>query len=963
CLAKACLFVEMASNSQPPGAQPFWPPIGGSAGPPQNFAPPMSMQFQVPFPQQQANPFNMAASQHFRPVGPGSSASNMGLHAGQNQQQHYPQMMQQLPPRSGQQSLGPPSSQAVPPPFVHPNRPLTSIPSQPLQNTQHLNNHMSSVGGMGTPLSSSYTFAYSHPQNGITTSSQYQPMSHMPAPVTSLSGQTSVSSGSQTAAVAPQQSSQQPSVTSATALATNLQPRPTTQSSADWIEHTSADGKRYYYNKRSKLSSWEKPLELMSPIERADASTDWKEVTSPDGRRYYYNKVTRQSTWSIPDEMKLAREQVERGDTQLWQPEIPVTSQVPVSVTVSPEETSPILSSAISAVSSPVPVVPVAAVVDPLQVVTSGQPSIPIVPSSVSGNDIGAKSPWTILEDVSLQEAEKFGNGVSLQDLEEVKKSMAVAGKVNVTALEEKAVEAEPLTYATKQEAKDAFKALLESANVESDWNWEQAMRVIINDKRYGALRTLGERKQTFTEIAISRSQFTYLSDILGLNPTYEVIVMKSYKAIAIFEDDERLNAVERVRDREDLFESYLAELKKKEKAKAHEEHKRNIREYKQFLQSCDFIKANSQWRKIQDRLEEDERCSRLEKLDRLDIFQEYINELEKEEEEQRKLQKEQMRRAERNNRDEFRKLMEGHVGDGTLTAKTHWREYHEKVKDSPQYVAASSNTSGATPKVLFEDVTEDLQKQYHDDKARIKEAIKLRKITMTSTWTLEDLKTAIAEELSSSSVSDINLELVFNELLEREINSTSTWDDCKPLFEDSQEYRSMVEESFKKDVFEEYITHLQEKAKEKERKRMEEKEKKEKERGERERRKEKDRKEKEREHGRDKGEERSKKVETVSGNADVKDVRKREKEKDRKHRKRRQNEGDDISSGREEKEDIKKSHRHKSDGKKSRKHVNSNESDSESRHKRHKREHRHHRNGAYDDFEDGELGEDGEIR
>ncbi|KAF9610371.1 hypothetical protein IFM89_022041, partial [Coptis chinensis] len=81
-------------------------------------------------------------------------------------------------------------------------------------------------------------------------------------------------------------------------------------------------------------------------------------------------------------------------------------------------------------------------------------------------------------------------------------------------------------------------------------------------------------------------------------------------------------SAVERVRHRKDLFESYLAELKKKEKAKAHEEHKRNIREYKQFLQSCDFIKANIQWRKVQDRLEEDERCLRLEKLDRLEIFE-----------------------------------------------------------------------------------------------------------------------------------------------------------------------------------------------------------------------------------------------------------------------------------------------------------------------------------------------------
>ncbi|XP_039058403.1 transcription elongation regulator 1-like [Hibiscus syriacus] len=36
---------------------------------------------------------------------------------------------------------------------------------------------------------------------------------------------------------------------------------------SDWQEHTSADGRRYYYNKKTRQSSWEKPLELMTPIE------------------------------------------------------------------------------------------------------------------------------------------------------------------------------------------------------------------------------------------------------------------------------------------------------------------------------------------------------------------------------------------------------------------------------------------------------------------------------------------------------------------------------------------------------------------------------------------------------------------------------------------------------------------------------------------------------------------------
>ncbi|KAL2612233.1 hypothetical protein R1flu_023925 [Riccia fluitans] len=65
----------------------------------------------------------------------------------------------------------------------------------------------------------------------------------------------------------------------------------------------------------------------------------------------------------------------------------------------------------------------------------------------------------------------------------------------------------EPLTYANKAEAKNAFKELLESVHVESDWTWDQTMRVIINDMRYGALKTLGERKQAFNEYLAQRKK------------------------------------------------------------------------------------------------------------------------------------------------------------------------------------------------------------------------------------------------------------------------------------------------------------------------------------------------------------------------------------------------------------------------------------------------------------------------
>lgn len=114
------------------------------------------LQFRPVVPAQQTHQFIPAASQQFRPVGQGVPGSNIGIPSGQTQIHHFPQPAQHMPPRSGPPA--PPSSQAIPMPYVQPSRPMTSGgPLQPQQNPQMPNSHLPNLGGMGMPLSSSYT--------------------------------------------------------------------------------------------------------------------------------------------------------------------------------------------------------------------------------------------------------------------------------------------------------------------------------------------------------------------------------------------------------------------------------------------------------------------------------------------------------------------------------------------------------------------------------------------------------------------------------------------------------------------------------------------------------------------------------------------------------------------------------------------------------------------------------------
>ncbi|PHU09950.1 hypothetical protein BC332_21810 [Capsicum chinense] len=341
-------------------------------------------------------------------------------------------------------------------------------------------------------------------------------------------------------------------------------------------------------------------------------------------------------------------------------------------------------------------------------------------------------------ETTTTQVTVVYGDGFSSKNRENVKKDVVITEIGGTTPSDEKIVELGPLVYESKAEEKSTFKTLLESANIGSDCMWNQAMRAVINDRRYGALKSLCEQKQAFNEYLSQKRKLEAeerrvkqkkaredFRDCKELSPS-----SRWSKAISIFEHDEHFKAVERAKDCEDLFEDYVEEYDKKlmlllqnflEHAKALEEQKRNRVEYLEFLKSFDFIKASSQWWKVQDRLETDERCSRLEKINRLEIFQ---------------------------------------------------------IKDFAAYVAVSSNTSGSTTKDLFTDVMDELENQYLDDKSQIKDAVRMAEIGLTLAWMLDDFKVAIAKYISSPPMSNTNL---------KEITASSKWEDWKSLFGDRQ--------------------------------------------------------------------------------------------------------------------------------------------------------------------------------
>ncbi|CAO0796974.1 unnamed protein product [Mucor circinelloides] len=82
---------------------------------------------------------------------------------------------------------------------------------------------------------------------------------------------------------------------------------------AIWKEHTTPEGRKYWYNNVTRQSTWEKPDDLLTPEERVFKSSNWKEYTTPEGKKYYSNSVTKQTVWEVPEELREQLEQAKRA--------------------------------------------------------------------------------------------------------------------------------------------------------------------------------------------------------------------------------------------------------------------------------------------------------------------------------------------------------------------------------------------------------------------------------------------------------------------------------------------------------------------------------------------------------------------------------------------------------------------------------------------------------------------------
>lgn len=427
---------------------------------------------------------------------------------------------------------------------------------------------------------------------------------------------------------------------------------------AAWTEHTHNDGRRYYYNKESKQSSWDKPDALKTAEERMN-TTSWKEYKTADGRDYYYNPVSKQSVWEMPVELKRIR-------------------------------------------------------------------------------------------------------------------GIAAAAAEEQSEEEEEEKEPEP-EWKTPEERKAAFRELLTEKGVKSNMKWEEALKIVQEDRRFHALNTGGERKQEFSiyltqtkkrEKEEERHRKVRAKDeFVEAIAAWEGLKLTSrYKDVAEAMFEKEFFKLIEEEERDELFQDFMDEHEKKMKDDRRKKRKENVEVIKKAYSENENISVTLRFRDVQEKMKEHETFKWLSKLEALTSWEEWVAETEKRViDEKSKLKF----RHERTARDTFRHLLNNLQEEGKVNGSTEWRHAAKELVDSAAY-AGLVGQSGSTAHDLFDDFQEEINDKYQNDRAKIKKYAKASGLIVTSSSTFEWFDEQLRKHDGYPAITKETREHVFESLLQK---------------------------------------------------------------------------------------------------------------------------------------------------------------------------------------------------
>ncbi|XP_071949292.1 transcription elongation regulator 1-like [Antedon mediterranea] len=601
---------------------------------------------------------------------------------------------------------------------------------------------------------------------------------------------------------------------------------------SDWSEHHARDGRVYYYNKRTMESTWEKPKELIEQENKSDNKEE-KDVMAKE------NNMDKQNEERMEVDKNDEAEKKDKEDKKEEEKEAEDKEEEMTEEEKAAEKAKPIAT-------KPVPGTPWCIVWTGDGKVFFFNPSTRLSlwdrPDELVGRaDVDrmvlAPPPDQEKETENTAQKKKMEDDTNVEEQPKAKKKKKEKPEKESNVEKEASIEAEvkaareraivPLDIRMKQ-----FKDMLLERSVSAFSTWEKELHKIVFDPRY-LLLSPKERKQVFEKYVKSRADEErkekaqkvkqHKDEYRALMEEAKLVPKSTFSDFAQkFGKDQRFKNIEKMREREGVFNEYMIEVRKQVKQQSQTKLEKLKADFVALLEEQDDITNKSRWSKIKEYLNSDPRYKAVDSSSQREVwFKQYQETMDKQANKAHEKQKRaeasirqrekevQMARSEQlkeldRERDQYKKdeaiqHFKALLADLVRDADASWRETRKQLKKDHRYELARLLERDEKEKLFNEHVNSLLQRRRDKFRRLLDET---SGVTLTSSW--KEVKRKIKEDKRYTKfyVSDRMKEHEFYDYLKERYNTAKA--DFKVLM---KETKSITHKS--KKLLEESDQHL----------------------------------------------------------------------------------------------------------------------------------------------------------
>ncbi|KAM5173157.1 transcription elongation regulator 1 isoform 1-T1 [Mantella aurantiaca] len=560
----------------------------------------------------------------------------------------------------------------------------------------------------------------------------------------------------------------------------------------------------------------------------ATMMTEWSEYKTADGKTYYYNNRTLESTWERPQELKEKDKEVEKvkepvkAEPVVEEPqpmeaeeEVP-KEEPPKEIKEEPKEEEMTEEEKAAQKARPVATTPIPGT--PWCVVWTGDERVFFY------NPTTRLSMWDRPEDLigradvdkiiqepphkrGLEDDKKYfkEDQESAEDAnddepvkakkrkkEETESEKETAMEAEIKAARERAIV--PLDARMKQ-----FRDMLLERGVSAFSTWEKELHKIVFDPRYLLLNPK-ERKQVFDQYVKTRAEeerrekknkiMQSKEDFKKMMEEGKINTRTTFSEFAgKHAKDFRFKAIEKMKDRETLYNEFMVATRKKEKEDSKNKGEKVKTDFFELLANH-HLDAQSRWSKIKEKIEGDPRYKAVESSStREELFKQYIEKLVKNLDTEKEKELERQARIEASLREREREVQKARSEQTKEIDRE--REQHKREEAIQNFKALLSDMV-RTSDVSWSDTRRTLRKDHRWESGSLLEREEKEKLFNEHIDALTKKKREQFRQLLDETFS---------------ITLTSTWKEVKKIIKDDPRFIKFSSSDRKRQrEFEEYI-------------------------------------------------------------------------------------------------------------------------------------------------------------